>query len=115
LPGSAKVQVNLNSRYDFEAVGAPAFVAANVNYVGDRNASFEKAIGVPYWKLPAYTTVSINGGLTWAGVDLGAYVRNLTDKRGQAGAMTRFVPIGGPTQVSVIRPRTIGLTASKSF
>jgi outer membrane receptor protein involved in Fe transport len=115
LPGSAKVQVNLNSRYDFEAVGAPAFVAANVNYVGDRNASFEKAIGVPYWKLPAYTTVSINGGLTWAGVDLGAYVRNLTDKRGQAGAYTIFVPIGGPTQVSVIRPRTIGLTASKSF
>jgi len=115
LPGSAKVQVNLNSRYDFEAGGAPAFVAASVNYVGDRNASFEKATGIPYWKLPAYTTLGVNGGFTWTGIDLGVYVRNLTDERGQIAASTGNVTAGGSTLVSVIRPRTIGITASKSF
>jgi hypothetical protein len=48
-------------------------------------------------------------------MDLGLYVRNLTDERGQISAYTAIAGVGGPNLVSFIRPRTIGLTLSRAF
>jgi outer membrane receptor protein involved in Fe transport len=50
-------------------------------------------------------------------MDIGLYVRNLTDERGQVSAYTAIAGagIGGPNLISFIRPRTFGVTLSRSF
>jgi hypothetical protein len=90
-------------------------VAANVNYIGSRTVTFNANSGSSPYVLPSYKTFDVNGGATFAGVDFGVYVRNLFDERGQLSGYSRYGPVGGPVNVQVIRPRTIGLTASKSF
>ena len=77
--------------------------------------SFDGNLGAPNYKLPAYTTLDINGGINVGGFELGAYVRNLTDERGQVSAYTQFAGLGVPNWVNYIRPRTIGVTVNRNF
>jgi hypothetical protein len=115
LPTSPKVAASLNLRHVLSVAGAPGFVALNVGHTGARNVSFDGNPGAPNYRLPAYTTVDINAGAQVAGFDLGLYVRNLGDTRGQISAYTQFAGLGAPNWVNYIRPRTVGLTASRSF
>ena len=41
---------------------------------------------------------------------LSAYVRNVFDKPAQASAPGVLQPLGAPTWISVVRPRTVGVT-----
>jgi outer membrane receptor protein involved in Fe transport len=115
LPISPKVAASVNARYDFSAVGAPSFAALNLGYTGNRTSSFDGNLGTPNYKLPAYTTLDINGGVFVAGCDLGLYVRNLTDSHGQVSSYGTLAGLGGPTWVNILRPRTIGVTLSRAF
>jgi len=115
LPISPKSGASLNGRYEFSLGAAPSFVALNLGYVGDRTASFETNTSVPNYKLPAYTALDLNGGARVAGFDVGIYIRNLTDERGQVSAYTSIAGVGGPNLVSFIRPRTVGLTVNRAF
>lgn len=115
LPTSPKVAASVNVRYDLNLVNAPGFVALNVGHTGDRTVSFDGNLGAPNYKLPAYTTVDINAGAQVGGFDVGAYVRNLGDTRGQVSAYTQFAGFGVPNWVNYIRPRTIGVTVSRAF
>ena len=115
LPTSAKTAASLNVRYDLGLAGSPAFVAVNLGHTGDRMVSFDANLGAPNYKLPAYTTVDVNAGVQVAGFDLGAYVRNLGDTRGQVSAYTQFAGLGVPNWVNYIRPRTVGVTVSRAF
>jgi iron complex outermembrane recepter protein len=115
LPTSPKVAASFNARYEFSAGGSPSFVAANLGHTGNRTVSFDGNFGAPNYKLPAYTTLDLNGGIRVGGFDIGAYVRNLTDERGQVSAYTQFSGLGVPNWVSYIRPRTIGVTVNRLF
>jgi iron complex outermembrane recepter protein len=56
-----------------------------------------------------------------AGIDFGKniqlafFVRNVTNKAGQASADTGLLSLGGPLMVSEERPRTVGLTITASY
>jgi iron complex outermembrane recepter protein len=115
LPTAPKVAASINARYEFNAGGAPSFVAATLGHTGNRTVSFDGNLGAPNYTLPAYTTLDLNGGISVSGFDVGAYVRNLTDERGQVSAFTQFAGLGVPTWVNYIRPRTIGVTVSRVF
>jgi outer membrane receptor protein involved in Fe transport len=115
LPTSPKVAASLSLRHELSLAGAPGFVALNVGHTGRRNVSFDGNAGAPNYRLPAYTTVDINAGAQVAGFDVGLYVRNVGDTRGQVSAYTQFAGLGVPNWVNYIRPRTVGLTASRSF
>lgn len=119
LPYSPKVAASLNARYEISALGVPSFVAAGLAHTGARTVSYAGGgaggAGFTPYTLPAYTTLDVNAGASVAGFELGAYVRNLTDERGQLSATTLYGSVGGPTNVQLIRPRTIGLTLSRSF
>jgi iron complex outermembrane recepter protein len=115
LPISAKVAASFNARYDFEVAATPSFVALNLSHTGTRYASFDGNLGLPNYKLPAYTTLDLNAGASVAGFDLGLYVRNLTDERGQLSVSTTYAAFGQPNLVSLIRPRTVGVTVSRQF
>ena len=115
LPEAPKVAASVSARYEFDAGKTPSFMALTMAYTGDRTTSFEANTGLPSHNLPAYTTLNVNGGFSVGGMDIGLYVRNLTDERGQLSAYTGFAGTGGPTWVTVIRPRTIGVTLNHAF
>ena len=115
LPTAPKVAASLNARWDFSISSAPAFAALNVGHTGNRTVSFDGSLGTPNYRLPSYTLVDLQAGGTWAGFDLGVYVRNLGDERGQVSAYTQFAGLGAPVQVNFVRPRTLGVTLSRSF
>jgi len=111
LPTAPQFAASLGGRFDLGA----GFVAATVGHTGVRNTGFPGGLGSPNYRLPAYTTLDVNAGATLAGFDIGVYVRNLSDERGQVSAYTAFVGAGEPVTVNFIRPRTIGVTVSRSF
>ncbi|MBC7938608.1 MAG: TonB-dependent receptor [Chitinophagaceae bacterium] len=115
LPNSPKAAVSVSGKYEFTVGSASSFAALNIGYTGDRTNSFDANAGARNLVQPAYTLVDFNLGTNVSGFDVGLYVRNLTDKRAQLGLYSPFIQVGGPAQVAYARPRTIGVTASRSF
>lgn len=109
LPNSPKRAASVNGRYTFDALGQPAFAGVTVSYVGERNTSFPANVGNHV--LPSYTQLDLSGGIRFGRFDLNAYVRNLTDERGQLGAVSS----GDTSYVQLIEPRTVGVSLSANF
>ncbi len=110
LPNSPKTAAVVNGRYSFQAGGLPGFAALNVSRVGERTTGFPNAGN--FYRLPAYTQVDLSGGVRFDRFDLNAFVRNLSDARGQLGAA---VTPGQPAYVQLIEPRTVGVTLTAKF
>ncbi len=109
LPGSPKVNANVGVQYEFDVAGHAAWVRADSIYVGTfygdlLQSSFSKA--GDYVKLDASARVSISK------VDIGLYVRNLTnaDDFAWRGAYN-----WGPDVGYHLQPRTIGLQLNMTF
>jgi hypothetical protein len=68
--------------------------------------------------LPAYTTVALRTGLRYNTWRLSFFVDNVSDKRGVLNAQSKIQGSASPTnpyQITVIRPRTFGLSLSASY
>src|SRR5581483_5842243 len=107
------------------------FAGLTVAHVGSRRIFFaEQAPGIPQLgpefvspvgPLPAYTTVDLRAGITRDSVTLTAYARNLSNTRGALGAQNTLVGVDlaqgtvGPLPLSVIPPRTLGVTLQYDF
>ncbi len=115
LPTSPKTAGSLTARYAFALAGQPSFAALGATYQGDRNTGFERSTSPLNYKLPAYTQLDLSAGTSVGRFDIGLYVRNLTDKRGQIGASTQETSNLGRTYVRVIDPRTVGVNLTASF
>jgi outer membrane receptor protein involved in Fe transport len=115
LPNSPKVAAAITSRYTFELAARPAFAGLNVAYQGARNSSFPNSPLSPNYELPAFVQADVSAGITLGRFDLGLYVRNLTNKRGQLGGDTSETGSVGRTYIRVIDPRTIGVNLSAAF
>jgi outer membrane receptor protein involved in Fe transport len=115
LPTSPKVAGSLNARYAFALAGRASFAALGATYQGQRNTGFERATAPLNYSLPSYTQLDLSAGTSVNRFDIGVYVRNLTDKRGQIGASTQETTNLGRTYVRVIDPRTVGVNVSASF
>jgi len=105
------------------------FAGLTVAGVGSRRAYFaDQTVGLApvgivskTGDLPAYATLDLRGGINWNSVTLSGYVRNVTDKRGAvamygavAGANLATGTVG-PAALTVIQPRTVGVTARYEF
>ena len=105
------------------------FAGLTVAGVGSRRAYFaDQTVGLAALglvsktgDLPAYATLDLRGGVSWERVTLTAYLRNVTDKRGAvalygsvAGADLANGTVG-PAALTVIQPRTVGVTARFEF
>jgi outer membrane receptor protein involved in Fe transport len=82
----------------------PAFVRADVNYVGEYETNF-KSLG--YDTAGDYVNVNMRLGLTLDQWSLAFYVVNLTDE-------SSLIHVT-PNSEYVIRPRKVGLEASYAF
>ena len=87
------------------------FVGAMLNYVGQRQGNFE---GTPTRAIfPAYAEIDLRAGVKYDSWTLNLTADNVADKRGEiGGGLDGGLP---PYPLLYIRPRTIGLTVSKTF
>jgi len=102
---------------DYRLSGSPLHpsLGATFRYVSNRTASFDANAALPQYRLPGYSSLDLRAGLAAGPVDVQLYVHNLFDTRGQLSAQTVLSAFGGPAQVTILQPRTVGLELSTRF
>lgn len=116
LPNSPRWSLNAATDYElFDNGTMSASIGASWKYVGKRTASFDASTSAPQYVLPSFDTVDLRASLASDHWDLGFYVRNLLDKRGQVSATTNFAFAGGPARVTVVQPHTVGAVLTTHF
>jgi outer membrane receptor for monomeric catechols len=110
LPNVPRWTGAVNADYTVMGAGSPRF-GITVRYNGDRKASFDAATQFLQYALPSYTTFDLRTGLTLGSVDAQLHVYNVADKRGQVSADASL----GVPQVTILQPRTVGLSVSTRF
>jgi outer membrane receptor protein involved in Fe transport len=114
LPYSSPFTGSLDAAYTHEVRdGASVFAGATVQFVGRRRSDFNGGAGQT--SLPAYTTLDLRAGIEMHQYRLQLYARNVSDERG----ILDFGGVGstpnGGVQLSLVRPRTVGISLSASF
>jgi iron complex outermembrane receptor protein len=110
LPNSARVSASLVSDYSFALTGDfDGFVGGTLRYVGARESSFDASTASPQFKLDPYTALDLRTGVSGDHWRLQAFVTNLTNERGELSANTAYHLAAGAANVTLLRPRTIGL------
>ena len=115
LPNSPTLAASLGAKASFELGGHASWLGVSERYAGERNAGFDSSQSAPNYRMPAYWLTDVNGGVDFGKVSLGLYVRNVFDEHAQLGTSTAELALGGPAQVELARPRTVGMTLTASF
>jgi iron complex outermembrane recepter protein len=111
LPYSPRFSGNFSIDYEFDFVGrAASSLGAAVRYVGERAGGFRADAVTAQPRLPGYSQVDANFGLTAGLWTFNAFVNNVTDKRGVTG----IAPFND-NAFNYIQPRTIGMTVARTF
>jgi iron complex outermembrane receptor protein len=116
LPYAPKWSTSFDGEYDWAAFADwKYFVGGTWSYVGARETGFGTDVtGLTQVRLPSYNTYAARVGLDNARYRVTLYGKNLSDSRG----ITNYVNQGAPGlngDISVIQPRTIGVTLSAKF
>jgi outer membrane receptor protein involved in Fe transport len=70
---------------------------------------------VPRFVLPFYDVLDFHAGITHDNYTASFYVKNLTNERGMLGDSSLTLANIGPYAVTIIPPRTYGLSLTMSF
>jgi iron complex outermembrane recepter protein len=116
LPYAPKWSTSFDGEYDWAAfAGYRYFVGATWSYVGTRSTDFgSDPTGLTQVSLSSYNTYAARLGLDNDRYRVTLYGKNLGDSRG----ITNYVSQGAPGlngDISVIQPRTIGVTLAAKF
>ncbi len=117
LPFAPKWSTSLDGEYEWAAFADyKAFTGATWSYIGTRSTDFaSSAATVPAQVgLPSYDTIAVRAGLENTRYRVTVYGKNLSDARG----ITDYFSSGAPGlagELSVIQPRTVGVTLSAKF
>ena len=115
LPYAPKWSSGLDGEYDFNAfAGFKGFVGSTWSYVGTRNTDFASSLVDGQLGLPHYNKVDARLGIDNDHYRVTVYAKNIGDSRG----VTNYISSGAPGlngEVTVIQPRTIGVTLSGKF
>jgi outer membrane receptor protein involved in Fe transport len=112
IPNVPKFQLNFGVNYTAPISGAwQGMVATDVTYRGTVNAYFASnaQFNIP---LASYTLVNLRAGVINGPWSVTAFARNLTDKRAEVSAINSSQD---PDALLTVRPRTVGLTATRKF
>lgn len=114
LPASPTVKVSAYAQGSFDLAGKPAYLRADVQYVGEQFTDFGKA-GLPFGN---FTTVNLRAGVNLGNVELVAFVNNLLNSAGKMSAVDETL-IGmiqlGERSALRVRPVSAGLTVRGRF
>jgi len=114
MPNVPKFTAALNADFRLALPLQPT-VGGSVRWVGDRMASFDKSAAPPQYRLPAYAAADLHALVNLRSVSLQLYVHNLFDKRGELNVPNTIVQANGPRPVSILEPRTVGVSAMVNF
>ena len=94
-----------------------AFVGVTWARVGSRYSTFSPSAAVERILLSSYTTVDLRlGARNQDGWTLTLFAKNLTDERGLLGSSHELgAGTSGRYNLTLIRPRAIGLSLAKDF
>lgn len=111
IPNVPKYQFSLNLKYRQPiANGWDGLVSTNVTYRDGVDSYFSSnQFNIP---LSPYTLVGLQMGVTNGPWSVTAFARNLTDKRAQVSAINSNQD---PDAMLTVRPRTIGVTLTRTF
>jgi outer membrane receptor protein involved in Fe transport len=115
LPDSSRFSGNLSLNQDFALTGSTTlFAGAALSYVGDRYGIFNSAPPAvpPRQYLPPYAKTDVRAGVKYETWTLNLYVNNVADKR---GVLSGGLGTLNPAAFNYIQPRTLGLSAVKTF
>jgi iron complex outermembrane receptor protein len=120
IPNVPRFQANFGLNYTRPIMnGWEGVVATDLSFRGRENSYFSSAVlsvGPPivYENIPlsSYTLVNLRLGVINGPWSVTAFARNLTDKRAQVSAINSAQD---PDALLTVRPRTIGLTATRKF
>jgi iron complex outermembrane recepter protein len=117
LPYSIPVSGSFTADQDLVHIaGATGFAGASVNYVGSRQGEFTGDPTIARLEFPAYTTINSHAGVRYEQWLFNLFANNVTDRRGVLGGGNSY-SLNNPSgyYVTVIQPRTIGLSVERSF
>jgi iron complex outermembrane receptor protein len=115
LPNSPSLAVSLGAKASFDLGGNAGWFGLAERYAGERNAGFDGSGTAPNYRMPAYWLTDVQGGIEFGKFSLALYARNVFDAHAQLGTSTAEMALGGPAQVELARPRTLGVTLTASF
>jgi outer membrane receptor protein involved in Fe transport len=111
LPNNPRWSGSLVADYRFPiGEGWQGVLGGSARFAGKRHAALQSGF-TPDYVMPAYALFDLRGGVTSGRIDIDIFVRNLTDKRAQLGALTQY----GLAEVTVQRPRTFGLSMTVHY
>jgi iron complex outermembrane receptor protein len=115
LPYVPKWSTALNGDYTWPLFADyKGFVGATWSFVGTRSTDFASSPTATQLQLPSYDTVDLRLGLDQGHYRASLYAKNLADAHGITSYFTGVAP-NGAADVTVIQPRTIGITLSAKF
>jgi outer membrane receptor protein involved in Fe transport len=115
MPDTARFSAGLQADYRFAAWGRPTSIGLGLRHTGKRFNTFSSNPQQPSYTLPGFTALDLRAGMQFGAVQVGLYVRNLTNTDGQLSADTTLSALGSPARVAILQPRTIGLQLSSEF
>jgi outer membrane receptor protein involved in Fe transport len=117
LPNSSKWSANISGEQDIPLVGdVSGFGSLQVDYVGDRLSAFQNTATATRFVMPSYVTLDLQVGAKTDRWSVNLFARNLTDRRGFLDANAWNVGSqAGRYYVTVIQPRTVGLSLTTKF
>jgi iron complex outermembrane recepter protein len=116
LPFSSRFSGTFSVDQDIARIGeATVLVGGSVSYVGLRLGEFTTGPTPPPFQMPAFTTFNLHAGARYQSWLFNLFANNVGDKRGITG-YSFYDGTGTATNVAtIIPPRTVGLSVSKSF
>jgi iron complex outermembrane recepter protein len=117
LPFVPEWSLGLGGDYEWSAfTSATAYVGGQVSYTGDRTADFSnRDANGDIREADAYTTVDLRAGVVWDRWSIELYGKNVTNEEGITDISAPGAFPNGAAGLSVIRPRTIGLSLGARF
>jgi iron complex outermembrane receptor protein len=115
LPYAPKWGTSLDAEYDWDLfANMKGFVGGAWSYVGTRSTDFASSPTGGQLELPSYNTFEARVGIDSAHYRVMLYGKNLGDKRGISSYVDADAP-GPAGELTVIQPRTIGVTLTAKF
>jgi len=115
LPTVPKFTAAINADYLGTGEGLSPTFGATLRFVSDRNAGFDGNPNLPQYDLGDYVTIDLRAGATVGPAKVQLFVRNLFDIRGAVSAYMATSSLGGAARVTVLQPRTFGVSLSGKF
>ena len=91
-------------------------VGGDYSYIGQRESDFTSDDTTPRVSLPCFRVLNLHAGVVVSRYSVNLYVKNLADERGIISASPLTLSKSPDYEgISLIHPRTVGISASVKF